>query len=254
MQHQTEPTMQKRIARAHRACASTLGAHRIDARTLPPRHAPKCNILGASNMAGDEDERHQLRFRYAGAMPRHHQRHRRLLLRKPGLPAPPQRPKKTKPRCHANCAPLPLRPHTARWFRPRREWPRPGACGWLLSQSRAARWAQPISASAICSAISRRNRAASRWPRMAAMLNHLCACDQIDRDARAGRIDHAESEAVFGIAAGIAGIFVLPSHFNVRHNGLPYLSPPFPSPGSAFASLLPGRTCPPRAGDLREKI
>ena len=50
-----------------------------------------------------------------------------------------------------------------------------GACGWLLSQSRAARWARPISASAICSAISRRSRAASACPRMAAMLNHLCA-------------------------------------------------------------------------------
>ena len=48
-------------------------------------------------------------------------------------------------------------------------------CGWLLSQSRAARWARPISASAICSAISRRSRAPSACPRMAAMLNHLCA-------------------------------------------------------------------------------
>ncbi len=50
-----------------------------------------------------------------------------------------------------------------------------GATGWLLSQSRAARWARPISPSLICSAISRRSRAASGCPCSAAMLNHLCA-------------------------------------------------------------------------------
>jgi hypothetical protein len=42
-------------------------------------------------------------------------------------------------------------------------------------QSRAARWAAAISASDISLAISRRSRAASALPRMAAMLNHLWA-------------------------------------------------------------------------------
>ena len=43
------------------------------------------------------------------------------------------------------------------------------ACGCARSQSRAARCAEPISASLICSAISRRRGAASRCPRIAAI-------------------------------------------------------------------------------------
>ena len=66
--------------------------------------------------------------------------------------------------------------HKITWVRGTARIAAAGACGCTLSQSRAARWAQPISESLICSAISRRNCAASLWPRTAAMLNHLCAC------------------------------------------------------------------------------
>ena len=64
--------------------------------------------------------------------------------------------------------------------------------GWLLSQSRAARCAWPISASLISAAISRRMRAASTWPFIAAMLNHLCADDEIGRTGAAGCMHQAE--------------------------------------------------------------
>ena len=122
-------------------------------------------------------------------------------------------------------------------IKPRREWPSAGAgaCGWLLSQSRAARCARPISASAICSAISRRNRAASACPRMAAMLNHLCASIR----STAAPVPTEWVMPSVKQPSASAGSATFAAAISIAISASP-LSRPVRPHGRSLASLLPG--------------
>jgi hypothetical protein len=71
---------------------------------------------------------------------------------------------------------------------------------------------------------------------------------QIHRHAGARRIDHAETEAIFG--AGRFGETSRRRVVNVSQFGLPFLSRPPAPAGQIAASLLPPTKTPPATGAI----
>ncbi len=119
------------------------------------------------------------------------------------------------------------------------------------SQSRAARWARPISA------VAHLLGDFAPQPRAVAVAAHgrdvepLVRFDEIDRDPRPRRIDHAATEAAFRVGRLRGGRC---RQFDVSHCRPPHVARGQKAPMPAGASLLPGRKLRPSEATMKQKI